>query len=203
KDETSNSIDFNPILGTFGLIKKEVNPKIAKYENLLNEAKDRRTVDMIKGNAKKEGVTINDNGGFISRAERQCVNARVQGGAATMSKRAMIKVHHDEVLKQLGFRLMLAVHDELIGECPKDNADKVADRLCELMKSAALPECVTPFKCDPTIESVWYETDYSDVLRQKYKSMCEESNEAEAFEKLKSTYSECTEEQLVKFLQNS
>ena len=203
KDETSSAIDFNPILGTLGIVKKEVNPKIAKYEKLLNEAKDRRSVDMIKNNAKKEGVVINDNGGFISRAERQCVNARVQGGAATMSKKAMIKVHHDDVLKQLGFRLMLAVHDELIGECPKDNADKVADRLCELMKSAAVPECVTPFKCDPTIENVWYETDYSDVLRQKYESMCTTMSNEEAFEKLKTTYSECTEEQLVKFLQNS
>lgn len=203
KDETSNSIDFNPILGTLNLVKKEVNPKISKYEKLLNNAKGLREINSIKSDAKKEGVLITDNSGYISRAERQCVNARVQGGAATMSKRAMIKVHHDEELKHLGFRLMLAVHDELIGECPKENADMVADRLCELMKSSALPECVTPFKCDPTIERVWYETDYSDVLRQKYASMCESMTKEEAFQKLLITNSECTEEQLARFLVNS
>lgn len=201
KDETSNPTDFNPILGALNIVKREVNPKITKYEKLLCEAKDRKSVETIKENAKKEGVTINDNGGFISRAERQCVNARVQGGAATMSKKAMIKVHHDEELKNLGFRLMLAVHDELIGECPEENADKVADRLCELMKSAALPECVTPFKCDPTIESVWYETDYSDNLLQSYEKLCKTMTSDEALQQLYITNSECTEERIHKFLQ--
>lgn len=203
KDEDSTSIEFNPILGTLNIVKKEVNPKIVKYEQLLQEAKDRKTVDIIKNNAKKEGITINDNGGFISRAERQCVNARVQGGAATMSKKAMIKVYHDEELKKLGFRLMLAVHDELIGECPVENAEKVADRLCDLMKSSALPECVTPFKCDPTIENVWYETDYSDNIRQTYNKLCKTMSEEEAFQQLLITNSECTEERLNNFLQIS
>jgi hypothetical protein len=131
------------------------------------------------------------------------VNARVQGGAATMSKKAMIKVYHDEELKKLGFRLMLAVHDELIGECPVENAEKVADRLCDLMKSSALPECVTPFKCDPTIENVWYETDYSDNIRQTYNKLCKTMSEEEAFQQLLITNSECTEERLNNFLQIS
>ena len=203
KDESSNSIEFNPILGTLNLVKKEVNPKIAKYEKLLRESRDRRTIDTIKMNAQREGITINDNGGFISRAERQCVNARVQGGAATMSKKAMIKVHHDSELKRLGFRFMLAVHDELIGECPIENAEEVADRLCDLMKSAALPECVTPFKCDPTIESVWYATDYSDNLRQAYNKLCKTMSEEEAFKSLMVTNCECSEEQLTQFLELS
>jgi hypothetical protein len=201
KDETSNPTEFNPILGALNIVKREVNPKIVKYEKLLSEATDRKSIESIKDKAKKEGVTINGNGGFISRAERQCVNARVQGGAATMSKKAMIKVHHDEELKNLGFRLMLAVHDELIGECPVENADKVADRLCELMKSSALPECITPFKCDPTIESVWYETDYSDNLRQSYEKLCKTMTFDEALQQLYITHSECTEERIHKFLQ--
>ena len=33
----------------------------------------------------KEGIMVVDNGGFIAQAERQCVNARIQGSAATMS----------------------------------------------------------------------------------------------------------------------
>lgn len=203
KDESSNALDFNPILGTLNLVKKELNPKVAKYEKLLNNAKNYREINSIKGNAKKEGVIIQDNSGFISRAERQCVNARVQGGAATMSKRAMIKVYRDEELHRLGFRLMLAVHDELIGECPEENAQAVADRLCDIMKTAALPECQVPFKCDPTIEHVWYETDYSDVLRQKYDKLCKEMSEVDALLKIKEENCECTEEQLNKFLQNS
>jgi hypothetical protein len=119
-----------------------------------------------------------------------------------MSKRAMINVHHDEELKRLGFRLMLAVHDELIGECPEENADAVADRLCEIMKVAALPECQVPFKCDPTIEKVWYETDYSDVIREEHHSNLASMSEEESFERLCEIHCECTPSQIKKFINN-
>ena len=200
--ESNNTLDFNPIIGTLNLIKKEQHPKVAMYENALNSAKTLREINKIKSDAKKDKVSIIDNGGYISRAERQCVNARVQGGAATMSKRAMIKVHHDEELNRLGFRLMLAVHDELIGECPQENADAVASRLCDIMKIAALPECQVPFKCDPTIERVWYETDYSDVIREEYNADLEKMNEIDAFNKLCEIHCECTPLQLRNFIDN-
>jgi DNA polymerase I-like protein with 3'-5' exonuclease and polymerase domains len=202
KGEVNNSLEFNPIIGTRSLVKKEKHPKIALYESLLSKAKTVRDINKIKNDSKKDGVTITDNGGFISRAERQCVNARVQGGAATMSKRAMIKVHHDEELKRLGFRLMLAVHDELIGECPIENSDAVANRLCDIMKVAAQPECQVPFKCDPTIETVWYETDYSNGIREKYQNSLTSMSEEEAFNKLCEVYCECTPSQLQKFIEN-
>ncbi len=199
-DGQDDTLEFNPILNTLGIVKKMKNPKVCKYEDLLKNSKSSKEVNQIKNNAKREGVTINDNGGFISRAERQCVNARVQGGAATMSKRAMIKVYKDEELKRLGFRLMLAVHDELIGECPQENADAVADRLCDIMKVAALPECQVPFKCDPTIESVWYETDYSDVVREEYQKLLKSMTEEEAFNTICEERCECEPERLHKYV---
>ena len=200
KDAPVNSLDFNPILGTLGIVKREISPKVKRYTEMAENCRGAKEITQLKETALKDGVVITDNSGFISRAERQCVNARVQGGAATMSKRAMIKVHHDEELKSLGFRLMLAVHDELIGECPEENAQKVADRLCDIMKVAALPECQVPFKCDATVERVWYETDYSDVLQQKYASLLKEMSEEEAFLKMSVDHCECTESRLKKFL---
>lgn len=199
-ENSDNNVEFNPILNTLGLVQKTQDPKIEKYNKLLNEAINNKELSRIKDMAKREKVTINDNGGFISRAERQCVNARVQGGAATMSKRAMIKVHHDEELKNLGFRLMLAVHDELIGECPKENAQLVADRLCDLMKMAALPECKVPFKCDPTIESVWYETDYSDAVRDEYQKLLKTMSEEEATNQIYTQRCECEPTRLDKYI---
>jgi hypothetical protein len=97
---------------------------------------------------------------------------------------------------------MLAVHDELIGECPQENADAVANRLCDIMKLAALPECQVPFKCDPTIERVWYETDYSDVIREEYNADLEKMNEIDAFNKLCEIHCECTSSQLRNFIDN-
>lgn len=118
-----------------------------------------------------------------------------------MSKKAMIKVHQDPELKALGFKLMLAVHDELIGECPEENADRVAERLCDLMKVSALPECTVPFKCDPTIEKCWYYTDYSDGLRELYaKKLKFGKNPEEAFNEICEEKCECTKEQIVDIL---
>ena len=96
---------------------------------------------------------------------------------------------------------MLAVHDELIGECPKENADAVADRLCEVMKTAALPVVSVPFKCDPTIESNWYYTDYSDTLNEKYNDYISSGKTKEdAFNQIALDHIECTREQLIEML---
>lgn len=189
--------NFNPLLGSLGVIQKEKSPLLEKYEQQVHKCRGRQEVTNLTKKALADGIVIKNNGGFISQAERQCVNARVQGGAATMSKKAMISVYHDEELRQLGFKLMLAVHDELIGECPIENADVVAERLCNIMKVAALPECTVPFKCDPTIEKVWYYTDYSDTVNELYKKYIDEGKSSEeAFDILCSEKCECTAQQL-------
>ena len=120
KSQKSNA-KFNPILGCLGKYKVEDNSKISMYKDLLRNAKGKRDIDSIKSKAIGDNIEIKDNSYFVAQAERQCVNARIQGGAATLTKLAMIKIHNDEVLKKLGFRLSIAVHDELIGECPIEN----------------------------------------------------------------------------------
>lgn len=110
----------------------------------------------IKDRAKQEGIRIHDNGGKIADAERQCLNAVIQGTAADMTKYAMIQVHNDPELKELGFHLMIPVHDELLGEIPKENAKRGAQRLTEVMIEAAKAIIDLPMKCDPSIVERWY-----------------------------------------------
>lgn len=197
KDKNITDTEFNPIIGSLGVVDSGKSTIIKEYLDKAFKCRGRAQIDKLKQEALKDNIDIRDNGGFISQAERQCVNARIQGGAATMSKRAMIKVHNDDLLRQWGFKLMLAVHDELIGECPIENQDKVADRLCELMKSAALPEVTVPFKCDPTIERSWYYEDYSASVIDSYKDKLNEGNtEQQAFKYIEEKYPESTAEQL-------
>lgn len=106
--------------------------------------------------ANKEGIWIVDNGAKIADAERQCVNARIQGSAADMSKLAMIKVGHDARLKELGFRLLIPVHDELIAECPIENAKECSERFAKLMSAAAGQKLTIPIRCDVEITKNWY-----------------------------------------------
>ena len=126
-----------------------------RYERLLRNARpwDKRK---IFERANKEGIWIVDNGGKIADAERQCVNARIQGSAADMSKLAMILVGKDERLKELGFRLLIPVHDELIAECPEENVKECSERFAMLMSEAAKSRLTIPIKCDVEITRNWY-----------------------------------------------
>lgn len=127
-----------------------------KYTRLLDKAYGRQQKEEIKAKAKAEGIIIKDNGGFIADAERQCVNSRIQGSAADMTKKAMILVGNDERLKQLGFKLLIPVHDELIAECPIENAKECEERFAHLMSIAAKDKLEVPISCDVTLTREWY-----------------------------------------------
>lgn len=128
---------------------------IQKYTRQLDRTYSRTEKEAIKARAKAEGILIKDNGGYIAEATRQCTNARVQGSAADLTKLAMLEVANDKRLNELGFKLLLPVHDELIGECPEENAKEVAERFSYLMVAAAKDLCV-PSKCDVEISRAWY-----------------------------------------------
>ncbi len=128
----------------------------------------------VKEDALKDGLKIKDNGGFIAEAERQCVNSRVQGSAADQCKQAINLIYNDPKMKSYGFRLLLPVHDELIGEAPYEFAKEAGIRLSELMVETA-KDLKVPFKCDVAYFERWYGDEYDetnvdeliDILKQK------------------------------------
>lgn len=124
--------------------------------------------------AAEEGIKIIDNTLKIGDASRQCVNARIQGSAADMSKLAMIKVGNDKKLKEWGFRLLIPVHDELIGECPKENADKCKKRFAQLMSEAAAEKLTIPISCDVEVTDCWYGKPWSDDELKKWEKHSKE-----------------------------
>jgi DNA polymerase I-like protein with 3'-5' exonuclease and polymerase domains len=106
--------------------------------------------------ASAEGVQIIDNGGKIADAERQCVNSRIQGSAADLTKLAMIELNNNARLKELGFRLLIPVHDEVIAECPEENVKECSQLLASTMSHAAEEILKMPIKCDVEITRSWY-----------------------------------------------
>lgn len=201
KDKTKNDGDFNPLLGSLGLVKNDTSKLLDEYYNKAIKTKSRKEVEELASKAEKDGIILHSNSNKIAQAERQCVNARIQGSAATMSKKAMIKVHNDKTLNDLDFHMLIAVHDELIGECPAEYADQVAERLTDVMKHAAEPDVIVPFKCDPTIEKSWYYSDYSDVLNEEYQKRIDKGeNQKDVLTDIFSSHSECTPEQLCEML---
>lgn len=106
--------------------------------------------------AKKEGIKIIDNEVKLADATRQCVNSRIQGSAADLTKLAMIKLNNNTKLKELGFRLLIPVHDEVIAECPEENIKECSKLLAQIMSQAAEEILEMSIKCDVVISKCWY-----------------------------------------------
>lgn len=198
---TKASTEFNPILYTLGKVNNSSAALVESYKKKLSKVKSRNDYQKIQQEAERDGIYIVDNGAFISQAERQCVNARIQGGAASMTKVCMRKVFDDEELNRLGAKLVLQIHDEVIVECPKQNAEAVMNRLTYVMKTSVADKVQVPFKCDGYIVNCWYEDDFGDILKQELQKLIESgTSQEEAFSKLLKEHSELTSEQLTQLL---
>lgn len=164
---------FNPFLNTKERVDTKTLKLIESYKDKLSKTKWKRDKDLIISQAEKDGLKVKNNSLFISRALRQCLNARIQGSAGSMTKLAMIMIHNDKELNDLGFKLLITVHDEVLGEAPIENSERVGDRLCEVMVEAAKVKCNSvPWKCDPYIcADGWYEDELcAEILKDYDKS---------------------------------
>ncbi|KCZ94197.1 DNA polymerase I [Hyphomonas johnsonii] len=90
-------------------------------------------------------------------AERQAINAPIQGSAADVIKRAMIRMPEALARAGLKARMLLQVHDELVFECPEAEADALITVAKETMQGAALPAlCLSvPLVVDARAASNW------------------------------------------------
>jgi DNA polymerase-1 len=77
--------------------------------------------------------------GFRGGAERAAINAPIQGAAADIIRRAMIRLPPAFADAKLTAKMLLQVHDELIFEAPDKEADKVMKIARSVMEKAALP----------------------------------------------------------------
>jgi len=147
--------NFDPL--NFDIQKKlEITPDIVeKYTNQLNKAFGYKKVNEIIDNAKQDGIIIKANTMRIEDAKRQCVNSRIQGSAADMIKSALVKLNRNQELKNLGFKLLMTVHDEIIGQAPYENRKRAGELLSKIMIEAALEKISVPMKCDVEVTTSW------------------------------------------------
>ena len=72
-------------------------------------------------------------------AERQAINAPLQGSAADIVKRAMIRMQPALDAAELGARMLLQVHDELVFEVPESESEETAAVVKQVMENATYP----------------------------------------------------------------
>jgi DNA polymerase-1 len=93
---------------------------------------------------------------FVDRAS---INAPLQGSAADIIRRAMIRMEGALAARRLGAKMLLQVHDELIFEVPEDEVAATESLVAEIMEKAPEPavRLSVPLKVDARAAHNWDE----------------------------------------------
>ncbi|WP_424628343.1 DNA polymerase I [Bradyrhizobium sp. SYSU BS000235] len=91
--------------------------------------------------------------------ERAAINARLQGTAADIIRRAMIRMDDVLAAKKLSAKMLLQVHDELIFEVPDDEVEKTLPVVQHVMQDAPFPAVIlsVPLQVDARAAHNWDE----------------------------------------------
>jgi DNA polymerase-1 len=133
-----------------GIAREEAAAYIKKYFERFPGIRD--YMDETKAAAKKNGYVTtlfgrkchypdiaNSNPSIRAFNERAAINARLQGTAADIIRRAMVRMDAALAKKKLNAQMLLQVHDELVFEVPVDEVDKTLPVIKAVMEDAPMP----------------------------------------------------------------
>jgi DNA polymerase I len=131
-------------------------PGVRRYmDETRQQARERGYVETVFGRRLYLNDIASRNAALRQGAERQAINAPMQGTAADIIKRAMIQVDRWLGTSNIPARLLLQVHDELVFEVQQDAAEELMGRARELMSAAA--QLRTSLKVDVGSGANWDE----------------------------------------------
>ncbi len=131
-------------------------PKIRGYlDQTIAFAREHGYVTTILGRRRYIRDIRSSNATVRSGAERNAINAPIQGTAADMIKLAMIRVHQALIERNLKTRMLLQVHDELIFDMHSTEREIVCPVVEEKMKHAIPIDC--PIVVEMGIGQNWVE----------------------------------------------
>jgi DNA polymerase-1 len=129
-------------------------PRVRGFiENTLQRARETGVVKTMFGRRRLVPELNSRNGQIRSAAERVTVNMPIQGTAADILKRAMIDLHGALARERMQTRMILTVHDELLFEAPKAEAEGAAALVRENMEHAVKLD--VPLDVDVGIAENW------------------------------------------------
>ena len=124
-------------------------------DNIKAQAKEDKYVETIMGRRLYLNEINAANGLRRQAAERAAINAPLQGSAADIIKKAMIDIDNLILNEMPKVKMIMQVHDELIFESPKDNADIVMKTMKETMEKTV--QLNIPLIAEAAIGSNWNE----------------------------------------------
>jgi DNA polymerase-1 len=131
-------------------------PGIKQYMNdTMNFARENGFVTTLMGRRRYLRDINSANATVRGFAERNAINAPIQGSAADMIKIAMINIHSELKAQKLETRMTMQVHDELVFDVPKHEIEIVKPIIMHNMKTAI--KTVVPIMVEIGTGANWLE----------------------------------------------
>ncbi len=112
-------------------------PAVKKcMDDMVNQARDMEYAETILGRRRYLRDINSRNQTQRGFAERNAINAPIQGSAADMIKVAMINIHEWMQKEKLKSKMIMQVHDELVFDTHKDEEELIYTKVPEFMKTA-------------------------------------------------------------------
>lgn len=131
-------------------------PKITEYlNNTLEFAREHLYVETLLGRRRYIRDINAQNGLLRKAAERNAINAPIQGTAADLIKIAMVKVFKEMQERQLKSKMILQVHDELVFDACKEELETLSELVRRCMSGSM--HLSVPLDVDVNAGSNWFE----------------------------------------------
>ncbi|WP_242921975.1 DNA polymerase I [Pontibacter liquoris] len=112
-------------------------PAVKEYmDSAIDKAREQEYVETLLGRRRFLRDINSRNQTIRGFAERNAINAPIQGTAADIIKIAMINIHDYLQQEKLQTRMILQVHDELLFDAPREEVEIVTPKIVELMTNA-------------------------------------------------------------------
>jgi DNA polymerase I len=109
-------------------------------DTVINDAREHEYVETILGRRRYLRDINSRNMTIRGFAERNAINAPIQGSAADLIKVAMIRIHDWMKKNKMKSRMVLQVHDELVFDAHKEELNELKPAVEDFMKNAILME---------------------------------------------------------------
>ena len=131
-------------------------PKITEYlNNTLEFAREHLYVETLLGRRRYIRDINAQNGLLRKAAERNAINAPIQGTAADLIKIAMVRVQREMEQRNMQSKMILQVHDELVFDARKDEIEQLSELVRRCMSGAM--QLSVPLDVDVNAGQNWFE----------------------------------------------
>lgn len=137
-------------------------PEVEAWQKrTIADAKRTGYTTTLMGRRRNLPDILEKNRALQGRGARAAINTPIQGSAADVVMMAMLKIAESKTLKDLGYTLLLQIHDEVILEGPEQHKEAALAEVTKLMEAPFDGIGLDPLHVDLTVDAktaaTWYE----------------------------------------------